>query len=433
MKALLFLLSLMLPLISFAQPSLSMKVQSIKELANAKDEISIDVASVEAVSKKIWEKHVLEQKNDPKRIVEIRRSYVEIKGKKMKYAIFKKGEKPSKGYPLYIALHGGGGAPDNVNNQQWKQMKSYYLDSIKTGIYIVPRGISNSWNLHFKSLSYPLYDLIIDNLILMNLIDPNKVFFLGFSAGGDGVYQIAPKMADRLAGASMSAGHPNGISPINLFTVPFVIQMGENDASYNRNKEAAVYHSKLELLRTKYGKGYVNELFLHKNGTHNSPWRDNNPNLSKYSVITNPKEWYSGLDSKVKNKDSNSIRWLNKFTRDPNPNHLIWDSDTRAGRRGSRSKSHYWLSSENPKGAIAVSFKNNTFFIHEADVDFKIWIDPDLVDLNKKVVIMYKTKEVYNNLVTPNINSIAKSIIMKNDPELIYVAEIPINISKTNM
>ena len=43
------------------------------------------------------------------------------------------------------------------------------------------------------------------------------------------------KLADRLAGANMSAGHPNGVSPVNLYHVPFAIQMGENDSAYNRN------------------------------------------------------------------------------------------------------------------------------------------------------------------------------------------------------
>jgi poly(3-hydroxybutyrate) depolymerase len=44
------------------------------------------------------------------------------------------------------------------------------------------------------------------------LIDLNKVFITGYSAGGDGVYQMAPRLADHLAGGAMMAGHPNGIN-----------------------------------------------------------------------------------------------------------------------------------------------------------------------------------------------------------------------------
>ena len=39
---------------------------------------------------------------------------------------------------------------------------------------------------------------------------------VGYSAGGDGVYQLAPRMADSWAAAAMMAGHPNGVSPLSL-------------------------------------------------------------------------------------------------------------------------------------------------------------------------------------------------------------------------
>lgn len=45
--------------------------------------------------------------------------------------------------------------------------------------------------------------------VINDLVDPNRVFLTGYSAGGDGVYHLAPRMADFLAGAAMMAGHPN--------------------------------------------------------------------------------------------------------------------------------------------------------------------------------------------------------------------------------
>ena len=70
-------------------------------------------------------------------------------------------------------------------------------------------------------------------------LDPNKVYLMGYSAGGDGVYQLAPRMADRFAAAAMMAGHPNETSPLGLRNLPFTIHMGENDTPYKRNKVAA--------------------------------------------------------------------------------------------------------------------------------------------------------------------------------------------------
>ena len=223
-----------------------MEAPDIATISNMEETIVIPASEVDSKIKLLWSQHCMEQQQDPIRQRERKKKVVEKDGFKMRYSLSQKGVEPSEGYPLFIALHGGGGVPSVVNDQQWGHMKHYYLDSIDTGIYVAVRGISNNWNLHFESLSYPLYDRIIDNLILWEKVNPNQVYFLGFSAGGDGVYQIAPRMADRLAGANMSAGHPNGTSPTNLYTVPFVIQMGEKDSAYNRNKVAAQYSLQLQ-------------------------------------------------------------------------------------------------------------------------------------------------------------------------------------------
>ena len=42
-----------------------------------------------------------------------------------------------------------------------------------------------------------MYDRLIENMILFENVDPNRVYFLGYSAGGDGVYQIAPRLVEK--------------------------------------------------------------------------------------------------------------------------------------------------------------------------------------------------------------------------------------------
>jgi poly(3-hydroxybutyrate) depolymerase len=49
---------------------------------------------------------------------------------------------------------------------------------------------------------------------------------MGYSAGGDGVFQIAPRMADHWAAAAMMAGHPGDAAALNLRNLPFTIFMG---------------------------------------------------------------------------------------------------------------------------------------------------------------------------------------------------------------
>lgn len=67
---------------------------------------------------------------------------------------------------------------------------------------------------------------IIRSFLVNDLIDINKVFITGYSAGGDGVYHLAPRLADHLAGAAMMAGHPNGINLMNTRNIGFSIQVG---------------------------------------------------------------------------------------------------------------------------------------------------------------------------------------------------------------
>jgi hypothetical protein len=64
----------------------------------------------------------------------------------------------------------------------------YYRDCVDHGIVVAPRGCQDTWDLHFCGPSFALYDRLIENMICFLDVDPDKVYILGFSAGGDGVY-----------------------------------------------------------------------------------------------------------------------------------------------------------------------------------------------------------------------------------------------------
>ena len=77
-------------------------------------------------------------------------------------------------------------------------MSQYYLDSVESGVYVACRGITDTWDLHFQADSYPLYDRLIEAMTVLYHADPDRVYLLGFSAGGDGVYQAAPRLAGEI-------------------------------------------------------------------------------------------------------------------------------------------------------------------------------------------------------------------------------------------
>lgn len=214
----------------------------------------------------------------------------------MRFTTQIKGKKPDSGYPLYISLHGGGATNEVGNNSQWVNQMELWSDAVRLGLYVTPRAIANAWNMHFLPESYVMYDRIIENMIAFQDVDPNKVYILGFSAGGDGVYQVTGQMADRFAATNMMAGHPNGISIENYRNVPFLIQIGENDSAFERNKEAVRYDEKLSNAATAYG-GYPHATFIHPGGNHNS-WIQASSNMAQQQnpVLAHPTKWLNQGD-----------------------------------------------------------------------------------------------------------------------------------------
>ena len=154
----------------------------------------------------------------------------------MKFKAITYGEKPADGRSLYISMHGGGATHKRVNDQQWDNQIRLYKP--EEGVYVAPRAPWNDWNMWFKPGMDEFFEMLIQAAVATMDVNPDKVYLMGYSAGGDGVWRMAPRMADRWAAASMMAGHPGEASQVNLRNTPYMIWMGENDSAYERNKLA---------------------------------------------------------------------------------------------------------------------------------------------------------------------------------------------------
>ncbi|MBX3746918.1 MAG: hypothetical protein KF833_16530 [Verrucomicrobiae bacterium] len=104
---------------------------------------------------------------------------------------------------------------------------------------MAPRAPTDTWNLWHEAHIDPLFQSLIDAHVALSGVNPDRVYLLGYSAGGDVVWQLAPRMADRFASAAMMAGHPNESSVLGLRNLPFAVFVGGNDAAYNRNTVVA--------------------------------------------------------------------------------------------------------------------------------------------------------------------------------------------------
>jgi hypothetical protein len=229
-----------------------------------------------------------------------------LDGKTLRWLDKTFGEAPADGRSLWISMHGGGNAPPPVNDQQWRNQIRLYQPA--EGIYLAPRAPTDTWNLWHEGHIDPMFQRLIENHVALRGVNPDKVYLMGYSAGGDGVWQLAPRMADRFAAAAMMAGHPNEASLLGLRNLPFAIFMGAADAAYDRNKVAAAKSAELAALAKGDPGGYVHLRRI-----------------------------YEGLPHWMDGRDAEGVPWMAQFTRNPWPKKIVWLQDDIVHDR------FYWL------------------------------------------------------------------------------------------
>ena len=363
----------------------------------------------------------------------------------MKYKAITKGEKPDGGYSLYVALHGGGRVSEKDNDEAWRQMQANYVRSIQQGIYLAPRGITNTWDMHFQPESYILYDRLIENMILFEAVDPDKIYLLGYSAGGDGVYQIASRMADRWAAASMSAGHPNSVDLRNLASLPITLQVGETDGSYDRNLQTAKMDDILKSLTEKDPGSYNHKTWIHVEKGHTIP--DNDPDELLNPVLLDPYKWMAHGIRNTTEVNTNAVHWLSRFVRNPRPERVVWDIETRADRRaesfwhhGGHGQQHYWIDigdhSAKTLGVdtiiVALDRTHNMIRVEKAGKYLRLLVDAEMLNFDEPVQILVDGR-IHTVRVRPNHDLSMETVKQRGDPRYIFDASITVTLTSEGL
>ncbi len=391
-------------------------------------------------SRQLWNQYAERLRQDPQRIKEMEESAIPYGDSVMKYGLFQIGDEPEDGYPLFIALHGGGGTAPEINDSQWEQMKMYYRDSVTCGIYVAPRGVTNTWNLHCVADSYPLYDRMIENLILFRHVNPNRVYVMGYSAGGDGVYQIASRMSDRFAGANMYAGHPNRISVLNMANLLFIIQLGQGDFAYDRARWAADYAMLLDAMANLHPGYYPHKLFLHVGRGHG--FLDRLPQPVPQEVVVDYRGWrYDQELFPHAHVDTNAVRCLEKAVRNPVPEKVIWNLRNIAPSRIAHGKAleatfsqFYWLdldglspeATDTPVIEASYDRKANAIILPKAPERLKILLNNKMLNLDNPITVKIGNDFAQEITVKPNAETIQATIESRGDPSFVFQTEIRI-------
>lgn len=312
------------------------------------------------------------------------------------YTLRKVGEKPAAGWGLVIAMHGGGGAPKEVNDSQWQGMQTYYRDHPEAGggyLYVALRAPNDTWNGFYDDYVYPLVDKLIRQIALNEAIDPDRVYLIGYSHGGYGAFAIGPKLPDHFAAIHSSAAAPTDglISPKTLRNTPFDFAVGEFDDAYGRRERCEAFDRAVRELR-----GVRTDIFP-----------------VTFSLVAG--RHHGDLP------DHDQLREMLPLKRQPAPRELTWEQTDDV------IYSFYWLMDPAPaKGhEIDAACRDNRLVIstHRGVARFSVLLDERLVDFDRPVVVEHDGREERLS-VQPKIAALSRTLLERGDPALAFSCRI---------
>ena len=360
-------------------------------LVSAKQAESLTKEQAEQVASKLWAEKTSGIKAQLQE--EVDKDEIKFGDKTMRLLVKQFGQAPTTGAALYISMHGGGNAAAHVNDQQWQnQIKLYEPEE---GFYVAPRAPTNTWNLWHEAHMDDLIDRLILAYVVCKNVDPNRVYLMGYSAGGDGVFQLAPRMSDRFAAVSMMAGHPNETKADGLRNVPFALFMGGDDDAYNRNKLAEQWREELARLAKEDVGGYEHFVQIYPNMGH----------------------W-------MKSKDREVLPWFKKFTRQAWPKKIVWLQDDRTHSR------LYWLGVDKTlakeRTKIVAEVVGQEIRVVSEVSPIKLHLNDLLLDLNQPVKVKLNDQQVFEGIVPRTQAAIEASLAERMDEALTATAILEI-------
>jgi predicted esterase len=310
------------------------------------------------------------------------------------FVVRKIGERPANGWPLVIAMHGGGNAPAEVNDSQWKIMQSYYADVPECGgyKYLALRAPNNTWNGFYDNYVYPLIENLIVAQVAWGEVDSNRVYLIGYSHGGYGAFAIGPKLADRFAAVHSSAAAPTDgeTSPVNLRNTRFTFMIGEDDNDYGRRERCVAFHESVREIQAENSISYPVEMFLKSGFGHR------------------------GLP------DKKMIKCMYPFHRVVHPQHVSWQPTDGV------IKNLYWLSVDlAAKGQrIDAAWRGNQLTIHSTGIDSLTISLDDRLGLSPGPLEILWNEVAQDATWQPSLENLANSLMIRRDPDLAYLGRI---------
>lgn len=331
--------------------------------------------------------------------------------------------------PLFLYLHGSG-----PKEQEWATgliLGNRFQDG--PSLYFIPQ-IPNEGDYYrwWQVAKQFAWEKLIRQALVEGNVDANRLYVFGISEGGYGSQRLASFYADYWAAAGpMAGGEPLKNAPVeNCANIGFSFLTGADDTGFYRN--ILTYYTQIAFDSAQLARPLDADkrpLFVHRINLL--------PNMQhhiKYDLTT---------------------PWLKNFVRNPYPKTVLWEDYDMDGRHRSgfynlqvltsptKDRTYYDMNIHN--NVVKINIKEVEYTAVEKDKHWgiemrfkrsytnakggrlRIYLNSELIDMNKPVTVIVNGKELYRKNVKANLQDMINSCTEYFDPYRVYPTSIEIN------
>lgn len=331
--------------------------------------------------------------------------------------------------PLFLYLHGSG-----PKEQEWATgliLGNRFQDG--PSLYFIPQ-IPNEGDYYrwWQVAKQFAWEKLIRQALVEGNVNANRLYVFGISEGGYGSQRLASFYADYWAAAGpMAGGEPLKNAPVeNCANIGFSFLTGADDTGFYRN------------ILTHYTQIAFDSAQLAR------PLDADKRPLFVHRINLLP-----GMQHHI--KYDLTTPWLKNFVRNPYPKTVLWEDYDMDGRHRSgfynlqvlssptKDRTYYDMNIHN--NVVKINIKEVEYTAVERDKHWsiemrfnrnytnakggrlRIYLNSELIDMNKPVTVIVNGKELYRKNVKANLQDMINSCTEYFDPYRVYPASIEIN------
>ena len=348
-----------------------------------------------------------------------------------------KGSQPSKGYPLFLFLHGSGADPV----EEWNTLKMLAASfNDAPSAYFIPQspygGVNCRW---YQPTRQDAWETMLRQAFISDKINSDKIYFMGISEGGYGTQRLASFYADYLAGAGPIAAGDQlfGCPPENLANLGYCLQTGELDTSYGRAELTRRMKAELDRLESAHPGYYVHKVDIQPGQRHGCDYTVTSPWLRHMTRITNPRYVY-WENFPMGNINGEGARYRDGFynlcvlepsdSRDDSMVRSCYEMTIGDDNTIAINVNVATITATDYSSSAGLNLGTEKQFAAATSGKIRVYLNDELVDLSKPVIVTVNGAERFRGTVTFNSRHIVESCALYFDPERLYPAAIDVEV-----